>query len=284
MDSLKGFLAVAAACFTSGLAGVYFEMVLKNSHADLWVRNVQLSLFSLLPALAPIIFSHASTLAPTGAWLLALFHNFGFWAWAIVTVQVLGGLVTAMVIKYSDNILKGFATSLSIVISFLASVALFRFKMTFTFVLGSGIVLVTSGCTTSPRDALSGAGQYRCSAARSTAATRTVVRALFISGHHSAVVRQEGGVCPVAAGPSIPSPSFHFSGQNTVFYHFTCFNLDNWTSQVNTIMYVHGSDHRIVFCKLYINEIQCWNRMCVLPVTKESQKLSLTPRRITLHV
>ncbi|KAF5380886.1 hypothetical protein D9615_004020 [Tricholomella constricta] len=144
MDALKGFLAVAAACFTSGLAGVYFEMVLKNSHADLWVRNVQLSLFSLLPALAPIIFSHASTPAPTGAWLLALFHNFGLWAWATVAVQVLGGLVTAMVIKYSDNILKGFATSLSIVISFLASVVLFRFKMTFTFVLGSGIVLVAT--------------------------------------------------------------------------------------------------------------------------------------------
>ena len=44
MSSLKGFGAVTAACFTSGLAGVYFEMVLKGSKADLWVRNVQLSL------------------------------------------------------------------------------------------------------------------------------------------------------------------------------------------------------------------------------------------------
>lgn len=30
MDPIKGFLAVSAACFTSGLAGVYFEMVLKG--------------------------------------------------------------------------------------------------------------------------------------------------------------------------------------------------------------------------------------------------------------
>jgi solute carrier family 35 (UDP-sugar transporter), member A1/2/3 len=29
---LTGFLAVSAACFTSGLAGVYFEMVLKGKH------------------------------------------------------------------------------------------------------------------------------------------------------------------------------------------------------------------------------------------------------------
>jgi UDP-sugar transporter A1/2/3 len=145
MNAMKGFMAVAAACFTSGLAGVYFEMVLKNSQGDLWVRNVQLSLFSLLPALVPVVFSQASGSAPGGAqWFAGLFRNFGVWAWATVVVQVLGGLVTAMVIKYSDNILKGFATSLSIVISFLASVALFDFQMSFTFILGSAIVLIAT--------------------------------------------------------------------------------------------------------------------------------------------
>lgn len=140
MNALKGFLAVVAACFTSGLAGVYFEMVLKNSQTDLWIRNVQLSAFSLLPALVPIVLSR-----PTETGLInSLFQNFGAWAWATVAIQVFGGLVTAMVIKYSDNILKGFATSLSIVISFLASVALFDFQITFTFILGSVIVLIAT--------------------------------------------------------------------------------------------------------------------------------------------
>jgi len=140
MNALKGFLAVFAACFTSGLAGVYFEMVLKNSQTDLWIRNVQLSAFSLLPALVPIVLSR-----PTETGLISsLFENFGAWAWATVAIQVFGGLVTAMVIKYSDNILKGFATSLSIVISFLASVALFDFQITFTFILGSVIVLIAT--------------------------------------------------------------------------------------------------------------------------------------------
>jgi UDP-sugar transporter A1/2/3 len=142
MNAMKGFLAVATACLTSGLAGVYFEMVLKNSQTDLWVRNVQLSLFSLLPALAPVFYLYASD--PQEGWVATLFHNFGGWAWATVFVQVFGGLLTALVIKYSDNILKGFATSLSIVISFLASVALFDFHITFTFVIGSAIVLVAT--------------------------------------------------------------------------------------------------------------------------------------------
>ncbi|KAF9566379.1 nucleotide-sugar transporter [Agrocybe pediades] len=145
MNPMKGFLAVTAACFTSGLAGVYFEMVLKNTPSDLWIRNVQLSLFSLLPALAPIIYEYHNNIDQTGKGVFeGLFMNFGVLAWATVLVQVLGGLITAVVIKYSDNILKGFATSLSIVFSFLASVALFSFHMSITFVLGSAVVLIAT--------------------------------------------------------------------------------------------------------------------------------------------
>lgn len=143
MSPLKGFGAVTAACFTSGLAGVYFEMVLKNSKADLWVRNVQLSLFSLVPAVLPIFWESSPTYARDGI-ISGLFRNFGGWAWATVMVQVFGGLVTAIVIKYSDNILKGFATSLSIVLSFLASVALFGFRITPSFLIGSTTVLVAT--------------------------------------------------------------------------------------------------------------------------------------------
>ncbi|KAL0072837.1 hypothetical protein AAF712_000600 [Marasmius tenuissimus] len=142
MSPLKGFIAVTAACFTSGLAGVYFEMVLKNSKADLWVRNVQLSLFSIIPALLPILFS--TTPSHNEGFFSSLLKNFGSWAWATVGIQVFGGLVTAIVIKYSDNILKGFATSLSIILSFLASVVLFNFQITPSFIIGASTVLCST--------------------------------------------------------------------------------------------------------------------------------------------
>jgi len=138
-NPLAGFLAVLVACCTSGLAGVYFEMVLKNSQTDLWIRNVQLSLFSLIPAALPIIYDLS-----TSEYGLDLFHNFGGWAWSTVFIQVFGGLITALVIKYADNILKGFATSLSIIISCLASVALFDFPLTFAFALGASVVLAAT--------------------------------------------------------------------------------------------------------------------------------------------
>jgi len=142
MSPLKGLGAVTAACFTSGLAGVYFEMVLKNSKADLWVRNVQLSLFSFIPALVPVLC--APPVPNSHGFIADLFKNFGGWAWATVSIQVFGGLITAIVIKYSDNILKGFATSLSIILSFLASMILFNFKLTLSFLIGSSTVLVAT--------------------------------------------------------------------------------------------------------------------------------------------
>lgn len=105
-------------CTASGFAGVYFEKVLKGANADLWVRNIQLTLFSLPPALLAALFPDFSIRSFLGfnevrsklvnpdapTWL---FGNFGFWALATVFCQVFGGLVTALVIRYSDNIAKG---------------------------------------------------------------------------------------------------------------------------------------------------------------------------------
>lgn len=115
MSPLKGFLAVTAACMTSGLAGVYFELLLKSSNTsgstatnaqpDLWVRNTQLSLFSLIPAIVPILFNGSSDGSGPIGRLLAAFSNFNGWAVGTVLTQTFGGLITAIVIRYSDNIM-----------------------------------------------------------------------------------------------------------------------------------------------------------------------------------
>ena len=111
MHPLRGFIAVTMACLTSGLAGVYFEFILKASSGstpppDLWVRNTQLSLFSLIPALFPLLIMPSG---PEGiGWLgrvMASFSNFNGWAMGTVLTQTFGGLITAVVIKYSDNIM-----------------------------------------------------------------------------------------------------------------------------------------------------------------------------------
>ncbi|KAL7421949.1 hypothetical protein Q5752_003721 [Cryptotrichosporon argae] len=149
MHPWRGFVAVTLACMTSGLAGVYFELLLKSSSAgaapppDLWIRNTQLSLFSLVPAVVPILFTPYDG-RPWVTRLVGCFANFNGWAITTVLTQTFGGLVTALVIRYSDNIMKGFATSLSIILSFLASVALFNYPITFTFIVGAATVLFST--------------------------------------------------------------------------------------------------------------------------------------------
>ncbi|KAH9459638.1 hypothetical protein MJO29_010703 [Puccinia striiformis f. sp. tritici] len=138
-DRFLGFMAVTSACFTSGLAGVYFELVLKSSNkVDLWIRNIQLSLFSLIPALFTTLFTTNYDGNDH------IFSNFGVWAWATVLTQVVGGLVTALVIKFADNILKGFATSLSIILSTLAGVFIFGTPLPLGSAAGSLVVLAAT--------------------------------------------------------------------------------------------------------------------------------------------
>lgn len=138
MQPLTGFVAVIAACFTSGLAGVYFELVLKTSAVNLWTRNVQLSAWSLIPAALPVLLEMLRH-GPT-----APFLHFGVSAWATVILQVSGGLAVALVIKHADNILKGFAVSFSIILSFGISVTFFSFPVTLPFALGAALVILST--------------------------------------------------------------------------------------------------------------------------------------------
>ena len=49
------------------------------------------------------------------------FLHKGFYCIFVLCPQAFGGLVVAAVVKYADNILKGFATSVSIIVSSLVS-------------------------------------------------------------------------------------------------------------------------------------------------------------------
>jgi len=64
--------------------------------------------------------------------------------WLIISLQAFSGLLVAVVVKYTDNILKGFATSAAIVISCIASMYFFDFQLSLQFVIGSSLVIVAT--------------------------------------------------------------------------------------------------------------------------------------------
>jgi len=55
--------------------------------------------------------------------------------------QAFGGILIAVVVKYADNILKGFATSISIILSCSISYFVFNFNITLIFITGCTLVI-----------------------------------------------------------------------------------------------------------------------------------------------
>ena len=124
-------------CLSSGFAGVYFEKILKGSKASLWLRNIQLGLFGALTGIVGAMLNDGAEIIEKGFF-------FGYTPLVIVMIalQAGGGLIVAVVIKYADNILKGFASSVSIVLSTASAVILFDFHVTALFLLGAGLVIM----------------------------------------------------------------------------------------------------------------------------------------------
>ena len=135
-NTLLGLGAVILSCFSSGFAGVYFEKILKGSKASLWFRNVQLGLFGALTGIVGVFVNDGTKVAEKG-----FFFGYSYTVCLMIVVQAGGGLLVAMVIKYADNILKGFATSISIIVSTIASVLFLGFDVTIVFVFGAGLVI-----------------------------------------------------------------------------------------------------------------------------------------------
>lgn len=142
---LFGFVLLATGCFISGLASVYFEKILKepkNEYGNsIWIRNVQLAFYSLWPALfVGVIFNDGEHIAKSG-----FFAGYNWVVWSAILLQALGGVLVAFVVKFADNIAKNFATSISILLSFSASVVLFDFEFS-TFVSIRPCTSQYSGC------------------------------------------------------------------------------------------------------------------------------------------
>lgn len=140
-----GLVAVLCAACTSGFSGVYFEKILKGSQTSLWLRNVQMGLPSVGIALITVFAKDWPAVSQQG-----FLGGYTALVWTVVTVQAVGGLIVAVVVKYADNVLKVFATSFSIVISCVLSAIFFDFHASFAFVVGASFVVVATGLYSQP--------------------------------------------------------------------------------------------------------------------------------------
>lgn len=111
--------------------------IIQGSKASIWLRNIQLSVIGIVLASLSCLSRDGAAIAERG-----FFVGYGPFVIAVIVLQAAGGLLVAMVVKYADNVLKGFATSLSIVLSALVSAVYFHdMDLNQAFVVGSAVVL-----------------------------------------------------------------------------------------------------------------------------------------------
>jgi UDP-sugar transporter A1/2/3 len=126
-----------------------------NSPPSLWIRNLQLSFCSIIIACLQFMYDEMKTEQEDDRDVTdhedtpknnPFLHGFTFWVWILVTQQALGGLLVAAVLKYADNVIKGIASAMSIVLSTLLSTVIFETPLTGQFVLGAATILMGSYC------------------------------------------------------------------------------------------------------------------------------------------
>ena len=139
-NGFLGLFAVIVSCLSSGFAGVYFEKMLKGSDASVWLRNVQLGIFGSTTAVIGMLLTDGAAIVQKG-----FFFAYTPLVFLVVFQQAIGGLIVALVLRYADNILKVFATSLSIILSCTASVLLFDYHITLKFTLGASHIHAAIG-------------------------------------------------------------------------------------------------------------------------------------------
>ena len=140
-DTTVGALATLTIATLSGFAAVYTERVLKHApltaeHASLEgphklpYMQIQMALASLIIIGVFALASDFTAIVEYGLWK-------GFDSRAIVAVvsSAAGGLIVSAVLKYADSVLKGYATSASVILTGLLSALLFGTAIDLHFLL-----------------------------------------------------------------------------------------------------------------------------------------------------
>jgi len=138
-NPMFGLICVLLACFSSGFAGVYFEKILKQQRkVSLFMRNVQLSIFGISLGLFGVFMKDYEKVQEHG-----FYQGYSNIVWSVVLIQAGSGFIIASVMKYADNILKGFAAAVSIILSSILSIYIFDFTITLLFLFGTCLVSVS---------------------------------------------------------------------------------------------------------------------------------------------
>ncbi|KAJ8649456.1 hypothetical protein MRB53_002479 [Persea americana] len=140
---IQGYLlGVLSACM-SALAGVYTEFLMKKSNDSLYWQNVQLYTFGAIFNMAKLLLDDFRGGFEKGPWWQRLLNGYNLTTWMVVLNLGSTGLLVSWLMKYADNIVKVYSTSMAMLLTMVLSIYLFSFKPTVQLFLGIIICMMS---------------------------------------------------------------------------------------------------------------------------------------------
>ncbi|KAL6493973.1 hypothetical protein OROGR_031882 [Orobanche gracilis] len=140
---IQGYmLGVLSACL-SALAGVYTEFLMKKNNDSLYWQNIQLYTFGAIFNMAKLVLDDFRSGFEKRPWWQRLFNGYNITTWMVVLNLGSTGLLVSWLMKYADNIVKVYSTSMAMLLTMVLSVFLFNFRPTLQLFLGIFVCMIS---------------------------------------------------------------------------------------------------------------------------------------------
>ncbi|KAF3335569.1 CMP-sialic acid transporter 1-like isoform X1 [Carex littledalei] len=141
--NITGYILAIVSAFLSAFGGVYTEYLLKKNNDSLYWQNIQLYTCGVFINMGWLIVGDFQSGFEKGFWWQRLFHGYTLTAWLVVANLASSGLLVSWLMKYADNIVKVYATSMAMLLTAVLSQFLFDVKATIQLLLGIIICMIS---------------------------------------------------------------------------------------------------------------------------------------------
>ncbi|QHO27455.1 CMP-sialic acid transporter [Arachis hypogaea] len=134
----QGWVMAIVMALLSGFAGVYTEAIIKKRPSrNINVQNFWLYIFGMGFNAIAILVQDFDAVMKKG-----FLHGYSPITVLMIFNHALSGIAVSMVMKYADNIVKVYSTSVAMLLTAVVSVYLFGFHLSLAFFLGTTVVSV----------------------------------------------------------------------------------------------------------------------------------------------
>jgi len=144
-DPIIGTIAILSIVLLSGFAGVITQKLLQNKGGNsdiklsVWDRNLQLSFWSLPVGVLSLLLKDRQELMEIG-----FFGNWTINTCIIVLLYGIGGILVAITIKYTDVVVKGFASAISLICICIFGSLMLGDTLDIIFTIGAAITVIAT--------------------------------------------------------------------------------------------------------------------------------------------